>query len=935
MSLYGSPQWKTMLVRSQRAPCFVTLMCFILIVMVVSMFAFVNWSFSAQEPFMDTRALHVGLEEVETNQDMLEAGGSAPTGPLQCTISPESRFDCAPEKNLTQGQCEARGCCYSPAAGDSRVGQPSCFFPTNYPSYTMENPISTDTGYCATLIRNTATFMPKDIMKLNLDVVFEDTGIIHFKITNPAQKRFEVPIETPKATKQAPTRLYDVQFSKKPFGLIIKRKSNGLVLVNTTVAPLFYADQFLQISTPLPSRHIYGLGEHLTSLNLDLNWTKFTFWNYDRLPIENQNLYGAHPFYMVMEEDGSSHGVFLLNSNAMDVLLQPAPALTWRTTGGILDFYVFLGPHPKAVVRQFLDVTGYPFMPPYWGLGFHLCRYGYPSSNVTREVVEKMRAAQMPQDVQWNDLDYMDARKDFTYNKQNYSDYPLMVQEFHQKGMKYVMITEPVIASSGPPGSNRAYDDGVKRKVFITNSTGQPLIGKMWPGETAFPDFTNPETHKWWYDFIKAFHDEVPFDGLWIDMNEPTNFVDGSMEGCPDNELENPPYVPGNNNKSLKTKTLCLSSQQHVSTHYNLHNLFGLTETIATYEAMVKVLKKRPFIISRSTFSSHGHYAGHWTGDIYSTWQHLYYSVPGVMLFNLYGVPLVGADVCGFAKNTTEELCVRWTQLGAFYPFMRNHNDINTKLQEPYVFSEQAQNAMRSALNLRYSLLPYLYTLFHAAHVSGETVARPLFLEFPTDEKARTVDRQLMWGGGLLVTPVLEEGQAEVKGYFPSGIWYNITTGTRINSKGQWVTLPAPLDIINVHVRGGYILPMQVPALTTVESRKNGIQLCVALSTNGTAQGELFWDDGDSLRTFEKGDYSHIMFLAENNMLRNVLAHVCSQVDTLKLQDVMVYGVLTPPKKVLVNEVPNTDFSHYLDTQVLTIPKLALPLGKKFQITWI
>lgn len=210
-----------------------------------------------------------------------------------------------------------------------------------------------------------------------------------------------------------------------------------------------------------------------------------------------------------------------------------------------------------------------------------------------------------------------------------------------------------------------------------------------------------------------------------------------------------------------------------------------------------------------------------------------------------------------------------------------------------------------------------------------------IFLRFPTDENARTVDRQLMWGGALLVTPVLEQGQAEVKGYFPSGTWFNMTTGTPINSKGQWVTLPAPLDIINVHVRGGYILPMQVPALTTVESRKNGIQLCVALSTNGIAQGELFWDDGDSLMTFEKGDYSHIMFRAANNMLRNVLVHVNSQVATLKLQDVMVYGVLTPPKKVLVNEVPNTDFSHCLDTQVLTIPKLALPLGEKFQIAWI
>nr|XP_032653105.1 lysosomal alpha-glucosidase isoform X3 [Chelonoidis abingdonii] len=677
----------------------------------------------------------------------LETPGTAASGPLHCDISPDGRFDCAPEKLLSRAECEARGCCYVPVSPRGpAIWQPWCFFPASYPSYKVENLSATETGYTASLTRTVPTFFPEDIMVLRLDVVFETNGRLHFTLRDPANKRYEVPLETPKARGQITSKLYSVQFSADPFGLMVFRESSGQVLLNTTVAPLFFADQFLQISTSLPSHFISGLGEHLTSLALNVNWTKVTLWNRDIAPTPYVNLYGSHPFYLVVEDGGLAHGVFLLNSNAMDVMLQPSPALTWRTTGGILDFYVFLGPDPKSVVRQYLDVIGYPFMPPYWGLGFHLCRWGYSSTAATRQAVKNMTAAQFPLDVQWNDLDYTDAKRDFTFNKNNFKDYPDMVREFHQSGRRYVMIVDPAISSLGPPGSYKPYDDGLKRGVFIRNATGKPLVGKVWPGPTVFPDFTNPETHRWWHDMVKEFHDQVPFDGMWIDMNEPSNFVAGSLDGCPNNKLENPPYVPGVLGGSLRAGTICASSQQYLSSHYNLHSLYGLTEAIASHDALVKVRGKRPFVISRSTFAGHGRFAGHWSGDVRSSWEQLYYSIPEVLLFNLYGVPLVGADVCGFLGDTSEELCVRWTQLGAFYPFMRNHNDHGNKPQEPYAFSPAAQEAMRKALFLRYALMPYLYTLFHKAHSAGETVARPLFLEAPSfTARANGSSYQLRW----------------------------------------------------------------------------------------------------------------------------------------------------------------------------------------------
>uniref|UniRef100_A0A5F8G900 Lysosomal alpha-glucosidase n=1 Tax=Monodelphis domestica TaxID=13616 RepID=A0A5F8G900_MONDO len=834
--------------------------------------------------------------------------------PLYCNISPDYRFDCAPEKTLTQEQCEARGCCYVPVTqqGFSQIWTPWCFFPQSYPSYKLENLTTTKTGYTATLTRTVPTFFPKDILTLHLEVHMETESRLHFTIKDPSNQRYEVPMETPKVNTRAPSPLYSVSFEANPFGLVIFRKSNGMVLLNTTIAPLFFADQFLQITTSLPSHYITGLGEHQTSLILSTNWTKITFWNRDLPPVPGANLYGSHPFYLCLEEGGLAHGVFLLNSNAMDVVLQPRPALTWRAIGGILDFYIFLGPEPKSVVQQYLEVIGYPFMPPYWGLGFHLCRWGYSSTTITRQVVKNMTAANFPLDVQWNDLDYMDAKRDFTFNKDNFSDFPAMVQEFHQSGRRYVMIVDPAISSTGPPGSYRPYDEGLRRGVFITNETGQPLIGK--------------------------------------DMNEPSNFVTGSVEGCPNNELENPPYVPGVIGGTLRAVTICASSQQYLSSHYNLHNLYGLTEAIASHDALVRIRGKRPFVISRSTFAGHGRYAGHWTGDVSSTWEQLYYSVPEVLLFNLYGVPLVGADICGFVGSTSEELCVRWTQLGAFYPFMRNHNNKYNQPQEPYVFSEEAQQAMRRAFTLRYMFLPYLYTLFHKAHSRGETVARPLFLEFPLDSNTWTLDRQFLWGEALLITPVLEVGKIDVNGYFPSGTWYPLMEvpmeplidsspsspalqSSVIHSKGQWFTLPAPLEVINIHLRAGYILLLQDPGLTTTESRSKPMTLIVALTPSGMAKGELFWDDGESLGTLEWGHYTQIMFLANNNVILNDLVQVTSEGTSLKLRKVTVLGVTTNPKQVFSNGVPIFNFSYNADTQILDIP-VSLSVAEQFLISW-
>ncbi|KAM9770100.1 lysosomal alpha-glucosidase [Menidia menidia] len=861
-----------------------------------------------------------------------------------CSLIPEaSRFDCYPETGVvvTRELCEARNCCFIPASAASpaatrssrKNGIPWCFYPLDFPSYSLVSLNETLLGQKGTLVKEVKTYYPGDILTLEVETRHETDTRMRVRITDPSSSRFEVPISVPNATKKAENPEYVVELSEKPFGLIVKRRSSGAVILNTTVAPLFYADQFLQFSTSLPSQYVFGLGEHRSTFLHDIQWNTLTMWARDVPPTEQTNLYGAHPFYLVMEDEGNAHGFFLLNSNAMDVVLQPAPALTWRTIGGILDFYVFLGPDPASVIEQYVQVIGYPAMPIYWALGYHLCRWGYKTSNSTWEVVKSMRNNGIPQDVQWNDIDYMDHSMDFTFDPTQFDTLPDLVKDLHAHNQTYVMILDPGISSTQPEGSYWPFDEGLKRGVFIKDAEGKTLVGKVWPGLTAYPDFSDEVTHEWWYDNLQRFHEKVPFDGLWIDMNEPSNFLDGSTNGCPSNSLENPPYTPGVLGGLLRAKTVCATAQQKQSIHYNMHSLYGLMEAKASASALKRILGKRPFVISRSTFPSQGLYSGHWLGDNRSQWKDLYTSIAGILTFNLLGIPLVGADICGFSEEPQEELCIRWTQLGAFYPFTRNHNAIDMQPQDPTAFSPLARIAMKQALLLRYSLFPFLYTLFHHAHVHGHTVARPIMFEFPKDVKTYGIDKQFLWGRSLLVTPVLEPGVDYVDGYFPEGLWYDYYMGDSVRSKGEELKLHAPLDKINLHLREGSIVPTQTPNLTLWISSGQPLHLVSALSDEGSATGDLFWDDGETIDAYENNQYTYVLFSVAQSVMTSQVLHSDEEGSFITVDSATFYGVKDKPSRVIVNskDAPFT----YRANKVLTVADLGLNLIQNFTISWM
>ncbi|NXK88246.1 MGA protein, partial [Formicarius rufipectus] len=868
----------------------------------------------------------------------------------QCTnIKVEERIDCIPDQQATKSTCARRGCCWSP---QSEANVPWCFFSSKHGYRVKGSNTSTQAGFQARLKRlPSPSLFGNDIQTVLLTAEYQTSNRFHFKITDPETQRFEVPHEHVKPfTGSAASNLkYNVELKQNPFGLVVRRVSNSRVLFDTTIGPLQYADQFLQLSIKLPSSNIYGVGEHVhKNYRHDVNWKTWPIFSRDIGPSgEIQNLYGVQTFFLCLEDNtGASFGVFLMNSNAMEFVVQPAPAVTYRTIGGILDFYIFLGDTPEQVVQEYLQFVGLPWFPSYWSLGFQLSRWNYGSLEEVQKVVERNRAIGLPYDVQITDIDYMEGKKDFTYDKEKFQDLPNFAAYMHSHGQKYIIILDPAISTQNlldgsPYGS---YVRGTERNVWINESDGvTTLVGEVWPGETVFPDFTNPECTSWWVQECKLFHDTVPYDGIWIDMNEVSSFIKGSKKGCAQNDLNYPPYTPRIVDRVMFSKTLCMDAQQKWGKHYDVHSLYGYTMGISTRKAIETVFPgKRSFIISRSTFMGSGKQAGHWLGDNAATWDHLRWAIPGMLEFNLFGFPYIGADICGFFDNTTEELCRRWMQVGAFYPFSRNHNAEGYISQDPAAFGADSLlvNSSKHYLNIRYTLLPYLYTLFYKAHTRGDTVVRPLLHEFYSDETTWDISRQFLWGPGLLISPALEPGVQYTNVYFPDAPWYEFETGELITSRKTWHNLYTPAERIGVHLRGGHIFPIQQPANTTVASRMNPMGLIVALDDNNKASGSLFWDDGESTDTIESGKYIYYDFTcADNSLVLSAAVNNYNDPNLLKFEEVRMFGVAQKISSVTVyhNDVVQAHplTVNYDDVKkTVLITGLQLELGKSYTLKW-
>ncbi|CAF1261434.1 unnamed protein product, partial [Rotaria sordida] len=821
------------------------------------------------------------------------------------------RIDCYPEaksrfSNYSKEACLKRNCLFDETP---RLNVTQCYLNPAY-GYIFQEEVQTKTGIQIKLQRNQAiaSMFPEPIDNVILNVQYYTNDILRFKLYDNNNQRYEVPIPLADSPGRPSSVQYEFTYSSKIlphnlFSFAVKRRTSQTVLFDTSLGGLMLNNQFLQIVTRLQSPHIYGFGEnnHDTlkhNVYEQKTWGIFardqsTNWE------PNTNQYGSHPFYVLMEQipntdgipSGHMHGVLLLNSNAMDYSFGSTPSLTIRTIGGILDFFIFLGPTPEQVIQQYTWLIGRSILPPYWSLGFQLSRWGYSNLNHMQTVIERNHNAGVPFDVQYADIDYMDSKKDFTIDPIHFRRINEYVSQLHQHGIRTIVILDPSMIDD--KDNYAPTIEGIQEDVFISWDHKKKLIkGVCWPGNVFFPDFFTHQTQVWWSRWIKNFRQvNLTFDGLWIDMNEPASFNTNDplpwnwMETnnsytlkCPQNLFDDPPYRTKaafryddkmNRSARLSDRTICMTALQgeiNPTTdrpkyrHYDIHNLYGWSETRATWNALQLAINKRSLILSRSTFVGSGQWSSHWFGDNEATWHEMKRSLIMMIEFNWFGIPLSGADICGFDKLPSEEMCIRWMQLGAFYPFSRNHNNRKAFEQDPASWPASAVSIMISALRIRYTLLPYYYTLFYKAHTQGSTVIRPLFHEFPTDKTTLDIYLQFLIGPYIMIAPVTDDGARQVRLYIPSLHWYDYYTGSLIQAQQQFVIIEAPLETIPILLRGGAILPTQGYALNTKYSRTKPFGLIIVLNANGQAEGDLFYDDGESLDTIDSESYYYASF---------------------------------------------------------------------------
>ena len=571
--------------------------------------------------------------------------------------------------------------------------------------------------------------------------------------------------------------------------------------------------------------HFFGLGEKGSPL--DKRGSVIVNWNHDAAEHEpwTDPLYQTHPFALVVN-NGRSHGLFFDNTyrSFFDFGKTSRTAYAFGADGGEMNYYFIAGPAPSDVVQRYASLVGALPLPPRWSLGYQQCRWSYDSAKRIRDIARQFRKRKIPCDTVYIDIDYMDEFRSFTWHPKRFAHPRKLTKELRDNGFKLVAIIDPGIkAERGYP----VYDTGVAGDHFIRAANGENYVGKVWPGASVWPDYSRAVTRRWWADLYKDFLEDG-VTGIWNDMNEPADFTfaDGTIPLSVRHDNDGEP-----------------------SDHRAVHNIYGMQMARATFDGMRRARPdERPFVLTRAGYSGVQRFGAVWTGDNLSSWEHLRMSIPMLLNMSLSGIILCGADIGGFRGCPSPQLFVRWLQLGVFYPLMRTHT-AGGKEQDPWSFGKKAEKLCRSAIELRYQLMPYLYTEMQHASRTGLPVLRPLVLDYPAHPKVHRCEHEFLFGRQLFVAPVVQEGAATRKVTLPAGEWYDFEDGAaRVG--GEEIEIPVKLDTIPMFAKSGAIIPTREVRQFTDEKAIKELTLNIF---PGSGRGWFYNDDGISYG-YQKGE---------------------------------------------------------------------------------
>jgi alpha-glucosidase len=620
----------------------------------------------------------------------------------------------------------------------------------------------------------------------------------------------------------------------------------------------------------------FGLGDKACGANLA--GQKFENWCTDSYGFGRSTdpLYRAVPFYYALYQ-GVAYGIFLDNSfkTHFDFDTEEAGAMSFSAEGGELNYYFLLGPSLDEVARAYARLTGTHELPAAWTLGYHQCRWSYYPDARVRAVAAEFRQRRIPCDALYLDIDYMDGYRCFTWNRHHFPDPQRLVADLRAEGFQTVAMIDPGIKEDL---QYAVYREGLAQDMFVRTADGVVAKAPVWPGFCAFPDFTDPRVRAWWGALYTDLYQTLDLAGFWNDMNEPAVF-----------------HV---NHKTLPDNVL----HQHdglLCSHQKAHNIYGLQMSRASWEGLQSLQpERRPYLLSRATFSGGQRFGAVWTGDNCSDWEHLQIANIQCQRLSISGFSFCGTDIGGFTGCTDGELFVRWLQLAVFHPLMRTHSkgehaggdfleetpsievepaELEPKAagpqtpnakptnaerpiysgQEPWSFGEKWEDLAKKAIELRYCLLPCLYTALWHHTLDGSPVLRHLAFADANDPKLWEVERDFLFGEHLLVSPVVQPKVQRQGVYLPKGNWYYFWTG-QVGSGEVFVNvLPEQIPFF---VREGAVLPVYPTRQHTGEAV--GELTLYVYYKNGLETSHLYEDAGEGY-AHRSGDFSLKIFETE------------------------------------------------------------------------
>jgi len=617
------------------------------------------------------------------------------------------------------------------------------------------------------------------------------------------------------------------RITKKPYGITFYTLDGQVISEDEKgLTTSWVSDEVTTYKKMQDAERFIGLGEKTGDLNR--KGFAYTNWNTDAYGYSTAQdpIYSTIPFYIGIHHH-LNYGIFLDNTYQSDFNFGASNDRfsSFGAQGGEMNYYFIYHKHLADIITSYTALTGRMPMPPLWSLGYQQNRYTYyPDTEVLR-IAQTLREKKIPADGITLDIHYMDQYKLFTWDKARFPNPLAMNKKLGDMGFTTTVIVDPGIkVEKGYP----AYENGLKENIFIKYPDSSNYTGQVWPGWCSFPDFTSEKSRAWWRNQVKFFA-ETGVSGIWNDMNEIATWGN---------------KMPSN---------VLFNYDGAIASHKQAHNVYGLQMARSSYEGAKTSMNKRPFILTRAGYAGLQRYTAIWTGDNRPEEDHMLLGVRLLNSLGLSGVPFAGMDIGGFIGTPTNSLFARWVQIGAFNPYFRNHAAVNTQSSEPWTHGEEVLEISRNYINLRYKLMPYLYSTFFEATQNGLPVMRSLAIDYTFDGKVfdKQFQNQYLFGKAFLVMP-FESTKEFGKVYFPKGLWYDLYTDDQEKGESEKI-INISKNKLSVYVKESSIVPMQSLVQTTQEKPTD--TLVVHVYKGSIKNSFVYYEDDGQSYNYEKGDF--------------------------------------------------------------------------------